>query len=353
MTDLPVLRGYERWLKRNATWFIPALENMRTLSICYTPYSSDYHKNEEYYVAFEAVADVIGVYHDAILDRYGQNDLKIKNDTAAARFVKKILCVTEKIQLLVEILAMRRTKDKWRYIVAIEAIKLILRLYLLFKNEGRPLCTYTPEELQKMNNRSKCMEIAHQNFPELSSKSGIRDEENFSDLILMYARHGRGVDPHGDFIVQKSSQSEDSSKPTQTEIVSEIFYLVRPLIYSGLRCTTHSKDFTPWVASLTTDLMSLLLKKLATMEKETATATTDAVKKKKKKNMNRANSSRAFMLLLYLLRAPFYQKYTKNKLMFLVALIKHIPLLGSGLLGPILEITFELFERRYFATSAS
>mmetsp|Transcript_27044 Transcript_27044/g.37748 ORF Transcript_27044/g.37748 Transcript_27044/m.37748 type:complete len:351 (+) Transcript_27044:93-1145(+) len=350
MTDLPVLRGYERWLKRNARWFIPALENMRTLSICYTPYSSDYHKNEEYYVAFEAVADVVGVYHDAILDRYGQNDLKIKNDTAAVRFVKKVLSVTEKIQLLVEILAMRRTKDKWRYIVAIEAIKLVLRLYLLHKNEGRPLCTFTPEELRKMNDRSKSMEIAHQNFPELSSKSGIRDEEDFSDLILMYARHGRGVDPHGDFLVKKSAQS-DSSKPTQMEIVSEIFYLVRPLIYSGLRCTTNSRDFTPWVASLTTDLISLLLKKLAAMEKENVMTTTAAVKKKK--NMNSANSSRAFMLLLYLLRAPFYQKYTKNKLMFLVALIKHIPLLGSGLLGPILEITFELFERRYFATSAS
>mmetsp|Transcript_26611 Transcript_26611/g.44682 ORF Transcript_26611/g.44682 Transcript_26611/m.44682 type:complete len:240 (+) Transcript_26611:152-871(+) len=85
----------------------------------------------------------------------------------------------------------------------------------------------------------------------------------------------------------------------------------------------------------------------------TVLETTRSNQKKKKKNMNRANSSRAFMLLLYLLRAPFYQKYTKNKLMFLVALIKHIPLLGSGLLGPILEITFELFERRYFATSAS
>mmetsp|Transcript_10958 Transcript_10958/g.15232 ORF Transcript_10958/g.15232 Transcript_10958/m.15232 type:complete len:334 (+) Transcript_10958:89-1090(+) len=333
MTDLPIIKGYERWLKRNHNWFIPALENLRTLSMCYAPYSSDYNKNEEFYVGFEAVADVVGVYHDSILGKHNSNELKCGPDNALVSCSKKALSIIEKVQLFVEIITARRTKNKWNAIVLIEATKVVLRLFLLFNNGGRRLRNYTAEEIRDMNERSKCLEMAKKNFPELNSKDKVSTDENFSDLILLYATHGRGINPHGDFRPRKVIGQES---PEPVETVSEIFHILRPLVYSSLRRTTHSNDFTPWVASLVTDLVSIIMGKLTVSKKPDI-----------------QSSSRTLLLLLYLFRAPFYQKYSKDKLAFLVTLVKRIPLLGSVLLGPILEITLDLLERRYFATSSS
>uniref|UniRef100_A0A7S2TQM0 Peroxisomal membrane protein PEX16 n=1 Tax=Lotharella oceanica TaxID=641309 RepID=A0A7S2TQM0_9EUKA len=336
MTDIPVLRTYERWVKRNSVWFIPALEYSKSLSMCYAPYNLNYYDNEEWYVGFEAMADVISLYHDSILGKKSPLELKCGPETTFIKLVKRGLSVVEKSQLFVEIITSRRTKDKWAFIVIIEAVKVILRLRLLYNNGGRPLNPYSPKEIQQMNDRSKCLEIARQNFPELQ---GDEETGEFSDLIIMYAEHGRGVDPHGNFRPRKPVKREPVSS---TGIVAEVLHIVRPLVYASLRFRGDKNDFTPWIASLITDLMSILLRKVASK-----------VRRKKGKSYDVGTSSRTFMLLMYLFRAPFYQRYSRDKLKDLLKVVKRIPLLGSALIGPILEISLELVERRYFTTSAS
>mmetsp|Transcript_13727 Transcript_13727/g.33559 ORF Transcript_13727/g.33559 Transcript_13727/m.33559 type:complete len:336 (+) Transcript_13727:252-1259(+) len=335
MTDLPVIKMYEGWLKRNASWFIPSLEHMRTLSIMYTPYSTDYYKNEEWYVGFEAFADVIGIYHDSILGRRNPSDLKCGPETSMIKSAKNILMIVEKLQQFLEIASARRTQDKWQVIVAIEISKVLLRLVLLYNNGGRRLEPWEPQELHELNVRSKCVEIAHENFPDLHQSSDEMGCENFSDLILMYAEHGRGVNPHGDFRPKKEFRRR---RPSKAEVVAEILRIFRPLVYSYLRFhLKNDKNFTPWLASLCTDLISIFLQHLSSSGELGSSEV----------------SSRIFILLLYLFRSPFYKKYSKKRLAVVVGLVKRVPLLGSALLGPILEISLELCERRYFATSNS
>uniref|UniRef100_A0A7S4DY60 Peroxisomal membrane protein PEX16 n=1 Tax=Lotharella globosa TaxID=91324 RepID=A0A7S4DY60_9EUKA len=333
---LPCFPFAELVCMQNSVWFIPALEYSKSLSMCYAPYSLNYYDNEEWYVGFEAVTDVISLYHDSILGKKSPSELKCGPETTLIKLLKRSLSVVEKSQLFVEIITSRRTKDKWAFIVIIEAVKVVLRLQLLYNNGGRPLNPYSPKEIKEMNDRSKCFEIARQNFPELQ---GDEETGEFSDLILMYAKHGRGVDPHGNFRPRKCVVREPANS---AEIAAEILHIVRPLIYASLRFRGEKNDFTPWIASLVTDLTSIMLRKIASK-----------IARKKGKSYNVGTSSRVLMLLMYLFRAPFYQKYSRDKLKDLVRIVKRIPLLGSALIGPILEISLELVERRYFTTSAS
>eukprot|EP00954_Amorphochlora_amoebiformis_P017908 1322381-Amorphochlora_amoeboformis.AAC.1 len=254
----------ERLSSQNSGWYIAAIDNVKSFSVCFAPYSMNYYENEEMYVGFESATDVMSMYHNAILGRRGSDDFKCGPESPGIVRLKSLLRLIVKTQLFMEILATKKSKQKWGLIVVIEFIKVVLRLGMLYNNGGRPLVRFTSAELKLLNDRSKCLEIAHKNFPELQKEHTTSDPTDcrLADLVTLYAEHGRGVTPHGSFRPRPETRQ---LPPTKTlDVISEVLRIIRPLVYSGMRYVSKQEDVKPWAAALATDLMSILLQKLST-----------------------------------------------------------------------------------------
>nr|CAD7439306.1 unnamed protein product [Timema bartmani] len=95
--------------------------------------------------------------------------------------------------------------------------------------------------------------------------------------------------------------------PLKRQSASDTLYVVKPLLHLGSMYYCGQKDWKPWLLSLAADLTRGNLSQRQRLEL----------------------SRRTIALLLYLLRSPFFDKYTKHHLLRLLnTLSKHVPLMG-------------------------
>lgn len=317
------------------------------VSMCYAPYSMGYLETEEFHRGVEATLDVLGTYHNAILDRVGKNEIRAgPRDALGLGFVRRALVVVQQLEFYLEVVLARRVPQKrWAVIATIEVVKALLRLRLLSASGGRLLRPYTPEEAKQLEDRKKSLEMAYKNFPGLrdagASSAGATSSGDggapYSDLILMYAKHGRGVHPHGKFFL---NQANEPPRPSRAQVAAEVLHIVRPAVYAVMRYLDqgHAR-WGPWVSSLALDIASQCLHRMELGRGDPEFRT--------------RLSARAWLLVLYLFRKPFLGKYSKGPLKTLLNILMRIPFIGPAILGPVLEITVALAEKRYFMTAGS
>ncbi|XP_035011579.2 peroxisomal biogenesis factor 16 isoform X1 [Hippoglossus stenolepis] len=136
---------------------------------------------------------------------------------------------------------------------------------------------------------------------------------------------------------KKSSSLKEKllSKPTQLrlqESIAETVYIGRPLIHLLCLGLCGKQSWKPWLVSGVLELSSFAVLNESRFENRWERA-----------EMRR----RTFLLLYYLLRSPFYDKFSEEKILFLLRLLAdHVP--GIGLIARPLMDYLPTWQKIYF-----
>lgn len=352
---------YENWVRREASWYISLIETLKNFTLFYP---GSYNETLLETEAIRAFLDVISLYHNAILDRYRglTSTLHCKKETIWTKRCKNFLMFFEPTQVLLEMFAIRSStgklelvptknakhvdqlKEKWTIILMVEMIKSVCRLCLLYNNDGKIVLPLTATEIAQMKREKIVKEV---------KKKGKEPQnaDPFQDLKMMYLQNGRvgcnsdqntnqpmdlrsSIRRHGHYVKFVPCKKDDWV-PTHTEVMSEVIYIMRPVIHVASRITCEPGSWKPFFLSIFIDVVSKLwAKKFKPMTAGAEEATRRMIK-----------------YLWYFVQSPFFDHYTIIPLKNIVNILNRLPLVGP-LFSSIMDLGIAM-QSLYFYTSAS
>ncbi|XP_067937226.1 peroxisomal membrane protein PEX16-like isoform X1 [Watersipora subatra] len=244
------------------------------------------------------------------------------------RSLKMMLSAIEALQVFVEISARRYSQPhvKWILILCIELIKTVGRFLLLYKYKiGLRLYPV----VKRLNRK--------QMSAETEDKEEVVEDSESSDSYYTLPGSGRRIKSISAKYKVQTPQTASNSGLTQEQIIAESLHNIQPFIYLSTAAWFGEKAWLPWVASLATDYASLL-----------------ALRQKKFKYKRKENAEllrRRFMLLMYLLRSPFYDKYSKMRLIRMLTVMSRVP--GLGYIMTSIKEYLPQWQSTYFYTWSS
>uniref|UniRef100_A0A8C1UZT8 Peroxisomal membrane protein PEX16 n=1 Tax=Cyprinus carpio TaxID=7962 RepID=A0A8C1UZT8_CYPCA len=133
----------------------------------------------------------------------------------------------------------------------------------------------------------------------------------------------------------RNREEELHSSPTPLglqETIAESLYIARPLMHLASLGICGKRSWKPWIISGLLEITSFsLLSDIKTLNR------------RERAEMRR----RAFLLLYYLLRSPFYDRYSETKILFLLRfLADYVP--GVGLVARPLMEYLPIWQKIYF-----
>lgn len=134
--------------------------------------------------------------------------------------------------------------------------------------------------------------------------------------------------------MEKQKRTALPSDLSELQVVGEVLHIIRPVAHLTAIAGFGVASWTPYFVSLGMDVTSLRL-------------LSDPPSKLWNINERLELSQRSFALLLYLLRSPFYDNYTKQRILSIMRFMSnHIPLFGR-LIRPLIDYLPE-WQRTYF-----
>ncbi|KAK3101686.1 hypothetical protein FSP39_005455 [Pinctada imbricata] len=272
--------------------------------------------------------------------------------------LKQFLTVLEYGEVFLEIVAGRKWGEtgRWILIAIIQLTKAMFRLLLLWKKRAgiQPCPPMAPIDREKFTKQFKVSPAKERReFEESLDGEHIVDgepENGISKVTFTLKRSGKVIRrlsaaPPINFRSWKipnenGSPDEDKVKPhfyppsplTKRRMYAESLYICRPLIHLIGMYSFGIDSWKPWLLSGGTDIASLCMM-----------GETMDLNPKEKGEIKK----RTLMLLYYLLRSPFYDHYTRAKLLFtLTVLAENVPVIGI-ILRPLVEY-LPVWQRIYF-----
>ncbi|KAJ3089817.1 Peroxisomal membrane protein pex16, partial [Quaeritorhiza haematococci] len=274
--------------------------------------------------AIFAFVNLIGLYHDTILadaaaqqnPESGPNSSSFNRYTRAAlRFstvykrVAYALTLIQFSEVLAEMGAIKvgGKRAKWKVVVLIEILKVACRLALLKLSKNRMLLhSSVPERDYDMANLKPTDEVQPVTW------KGKRTGKEHVSLSVFNPKRSAGGNSTADQAVQYLlSKALVESIRTPLDLVSslkdlravgEYLYVLRPLIYVLALRKFGAKSWKPWTISLIMELCSLA----SAINPSTGSLRKD-VRNVEKDEYRR----RMYSFIYYLLRSPFYERFTK------------------------------------------
>ncbi|EDV20176.1 uncharacterized protein TRIADDRAFT_32406 [Trichoplax adhaerens] len=247
---------------------------------------------------------------------------KLANSASVIK-IKRWLTVVEYVEVFIEVGSARLLGDfgRWVVVLMVQILKAAMRLVLVFKHKDGIQCrpTIAPmkrdsKTLSEMNNKQNM-----KNDPtaqELPVWKGERSGRFVRSLSAGNRRQYPNLDQYKMFVEQEPTPLTERQK------LAELLYTVRPVLHILSMFTFGQNSWKPWLISTFTDLSRYLI----------AGDTT------KRTFQERQEISRRYMvLLLYLLRSPCYDNYSREKVIAILGFLsRYIP--GSSLIiGPLIE----------------
>lgn len=280
------------------------------------------------------------------------NDNIIKNASAFAQKIpfsveklRRFLTVLEYGEVFIEMAAYRKWGEtgKWVLIVIIQLTKAIWRLILLWKHHGgiQPIPPIAPLDRDKYTKQFKHSPTEEmQEFQEnLEGETEGESVNGPNEMTFTLKRSGKTIrrlsaappinfrswrlPGHGGNENEKSQLTfYNPTKLSKQRLWGETMYIARPLIHLFGMYVCGTMSWKPWIMSGTIDIASLCMM-----------GDTKDMNPEEKREIKR----RSLLLLYYLLRSPFFDSYSKMKILStLKVLADNVPGLGI-LLRPIID----------------
>ncbi|XP_046648203.1 peroxisomal membrane protein PEX16-like [Daphnia pulicaria] len=224
-----------------------------------------------------------------------------------------LFTILEYLQVFLEITATKiwGSHGKWTAITIIQSIKCLWRIVLLSQKSGLA----TSRSIPPLNRKK----LKQNNLSDW--KTGSDERHNSLTFSLKSGRVIRQVNgaPHINkrnwkLPVSHSFEINDSSK-TKLEgysLLGEVLYTLKPLCHLAAMSRFGTKSWIPTSLAFVTDIVSI------TLVKSSQLSSSDA------KEIQR----RQLTLLMYLLRSPIYDRFSRNVILQILTSLRKIPLIG-------------------------
>lgn len=127
------------------------------------------------------------------------------------------------------------------------------------------------------------------------------------------------------------------------QLVAETIYILKPIVHLAAVGACGNNTWKPWMVALVMDMVSLHLYSGSGANNNINKGALSSLTAKQKLQIAR----RKYFLLLYLLRSPFYERHTKERIhSLLVALSKNVPFAKMICLPLIQYLVY--YQSKYF-----
>ncbi|KAK0233128.1 peroxisomal membrane protein PEX16 [Armillaria fumosa] len=339
---------------RSVTWFLPGRFKDAELAS----------------EALSTLLNVMSMYHDTLLAKVVRSDPKYHpliptslhsrftrawtEKSNVYKWIARTLELIRYTELVIEMGLRRKvsSQNRWRSILFLEAIKAVLRLFLL-KITRKPLMSPPIPERDFDPTALPPSSASNASSPTLAPSSPSSSppvtpdhlKNNHTPMsphpLLVSPPPSRSESTVEDYLLPKALTSS-SVKPSLSlvrtlsapqEWLSEIVYILRPLVYATLLFTDRRSNRA---------LMTALAMELASRSLRRNPSTSAQLERSEYGRRDKD-------MIWYLLRGSIWETYTRPKLEAVAEKTFHVPLLG--LFGALMKDWIPLIDEYYYCTS--
>ncbi|KAG0360811.1 Peroxisomal membrane protein pex16 [Mortierella sp. AD032] len=361
------LNKYESFIFKNASQISSIESTLRSLTYILPGRFDDADLASE---ALFSTLNLLGIYHDTILTKHVASLPATHRPTPSSlnrytrdwqgssltyKRVAMVLTVIQYTEVLIEMGVQKKwgQQYKWRVITALEAIKAAGRLTLMRLTSQRMIMH--PIHTERDVDPSTLADLAEaEQAVKESHWTGTRTGSTRLQLsaVQKNGKAGKTTDVT-EFLLSKVLTPDVVRKPRDLVgklsgfgAIGEYMFILRPLIYVLAMRKYGQKSWYPWFLSLAIELASRTSIKqyLSSRGGGSRGGSGTLLEKDEMKR-------RLWLLLYYVLRSPFYDRFTKERLHNFCESASKKPLIS--LVGGIVRDYQPLWESVYFYTSAS
>ncbi|CAI9101665.1 OLC1v1039040C1 [Oldenlandia corymbosa var. corymbosa] len=346
------MEAYKRWVRRNRD-YVHSMESLANGLTWLLP-----ERFSESEIGPEAVTSFFGVItaiNEHIIETTPTQRVPAQAEPSSFPYS---LCITliKDLETLVEVAAQQFYGDdrKWNFIAVTEAIKVLVRL-AMFRNSGYKMLLHGGESVNSDKGSNVSIEkpgpfgkAGNLNGPVNSRYYNNHIPWNLEGRALSalnrFGENARMVsDPswlnrvrHHHAMVEPATVMDEIEKPSLSNFLSEkgipgglfvmgeVMFIIRPLVYVLLIRKYGTRSWFPWFTSMIVDLVGNSLLSYVTMMRNSAKAPLFHLSKDEKDELKR----RKLLWALYIMRDPFFAKYTRSRLDRTQKLLEPVPFVG-------------------------
>lgn len=295
-----------------------------------------------------SVSSLLGLVNDTILRKAANIPSHIDTPVES---IQRCLAIIEYTEVFLEIASSRLggPSVRWIVITVIQFIKAAFRLVLLLRyNQGIQKCP----AISPLNRRRDLFHFQSTNKKENVRNSNEETSSTPMEVTFCLKRSGRTIRTLAAAppiskrtwkLPESGKQPKDAPKihfpPTSLEgqqFAAELLHLMRPLTHLATMGLYGIDSWKPWIVALGMDVSSLHLLR-------------------ENKQLNHAEqlelTRRALMLIVFLLRSPFYDRFSREKILHILSSIARTIPVTKLLIYPLMEYLPE-WQKTYFHTWA-
>ncbi|KAL5503207.1 hypothetical protein EMCRGX_G010122 [Ephydatia muelleri] len=233
------------------------------------------------------------------------------------------LAILETIEVVFEVFMEQLMSEPGKYgaVILVQCIKACLRLVHVFLLKGGIVKTPAVSGVDRSKAQPLCTTTqVDSDFTDEGKPVAWKGTRTGKVIRSIHADSSISYSQLQNYVTQSGASSRDGrpgspQRPTtlnSSQTVAEVLYIARPLVHVVSMFVFKQTSWKPWLIALIMDLVSLQCH--GTLSKFNAPERAEVLRRRS-------------ILLVYLLRSPFYDEYTKDILMrFLKYLSATIPL---------------------------
>lgn len=345
------MEAYKTWVRRNKD-YVHSLESLANGLTWLLP--ERFSASEIGPEAVTAILGIITAINEHIIDTAPSNR---QSSLADASSFPYSLCISalKDLETLVEVVAEQYYGDKkWNFIAITEVTKVLVRL-ALFRNSGYKMLLHggeTPNveehsDCSSSQNRAAGFQNSRGHNGVLLPNNNVNNPWNLEGRALSalnrFGEHARmGSEPLWSRRVQQQQAIVEPpapliERPSLSKILSErglngalfiageVLFIMRPLIYVLFIRRYGRRSWTPWFFSLAVDFIGMGLLLHVTRGRKDGKEQKFPLSACERDEVKR----RKLLWALYIMKEPFFSKYTRQKLESSQSLVEPVPLIGT------------------------